>query len=71
MTTYTDCTRLVGGRDCLERHAPTLCPACFAFAEREGVIFAAEVDMERAAIVNQLRLDHVVAYPALGMGETE
>ena len=43
MTQDTDCLRLIGDLDCIERGESELCKACFAFAELEGTIFAAEV----------------------------
>ena len=71
MTQDTDCLRLVGGRDCLERHAPTLCPACFAFAELEGTIFAAEVAAETEAIVGRMRHEHVLGWGLVALADAE
>ena len=62
MTQDTDCTKLISGRDCLQRHDPRPCRSCFAYAEMTGTIFAAEVLSEQQYIIEQLRREHVIAY---------
>jgi hypothetical protein len=64
VTTYTDCLKLIEGQDCLARHDPDMCAACFCFAELEGEVFAAEVGMETGIIVEHLRREHVLSYGA-------